>query len=96
MFRRLSPATDILNDIALVESIFRERFQIKKEDIILVSEDRSTTLGFPPYETNIIFWKDNIRYRHKIFLRIGDVKHEDIPVRWLLPSLEDNGEGDCC
>ena len=70
--------------------------QIKKKDIILVSEDRSTTLGFPPYETNIIFWKDNIRYRYKIFLRIGDVKHEDIPVRWLLPSLEDNGEGDCC
>ena len=55
MFRRLGPATDILNDIALVESIFRERFQIKKKDIILVSEDRSTTLGFPPYETNIIF-----------------------------------------
>ena len=38
MFRRLGPATDILNDLALVESIFRERFRIKKEDIILVKD----------------------------------------------------------
>ena len=96
MFRRLGPATDILNDLALVESIYRERFQIEKEDIILVSEDRCTKLGFPLYETNIIFWKDKTRYRHKIFMRISDVTHEDVPVEWLLPSLEDDGEGDCC
>ena len=96
MFRRLAPPIDILNDINHVESIFRERFKIEKNDIVLVSEDQCTKLGFPPYETNIIFWKDRTRYRHKIFMRISDVTHEDVPVKWLLPSLEDNGEGDCC
>ena len=96
MFRRLAPATDILDDIAFVESIVRERFQIEKKEIILVSEDRCSKLGFPPYETNITFWKDRARYRHKIFLRICDVTQKDVPVEWLLPSLEDTGEGDCC
>jgi len=96
MFRRLTPARNILHDISRVELIVRNRFRIEKNEIILVSEDRCTKLGFPLFETNIIFWKDKTRYRYKIFLRVCEVRQRDVPVEWLLPSLEDTGEGDCC
>ena len=44
----------------------------------------------------MIFWKDETRYRLKVFTKVADVTDRDVPVKWLLPSLEDTGEGDCC
>ncbi|MGB0577607.1 MAG: hypothetical protein ACPGPC_15880 [Alphaproteobacteria bacterium] len=96
MFRRLAPATDNLKDISRVEEILRERFQVDQNEIILVSEDPGTKPGFPPFETNMIFWKNDTRYRLKVFARVAAVTERDIPVKWLLRSLEDTGEGDCC
>jgi len=48
MFRRLAPATDNLQDIARVEAILRERFDVDQNEIILVSEDPGIKPGFPP------------------------------------------------
>ena len=96
MFRRLGPVKDILEDISRVEELVRERFRVPVTDIILVSQDPGTKPGFPPLETKVIFWKNETRYRLKIFTPVAEVRDADLPVAWLLPSLEDTGEGGCC
>ena len=96
MFRRLGPAQDTLDDISRVEDLVRARFSVTDADIVLVSQDRGFKPGFPPLETNVIFWKDDIRYRLKIFSPIAEVTETDLPVAWLLPALVDTGEGECC
>ena len=70
MFRRLTANGNNLDEIMRVETIVRSRFQIGSNNIILVSEDPVEKPGFPPFETNIIFWINDIRYRQKIFLRV--------------------------
>jgi hypothetical protein len=96
MFRRLGPGKDSLADISRVEILIRDRFRIPVSEIILVSEDPGAKPGFPPWETNVIFWKEEKRYRLKIFSPVSKVGEADLPVGWLLPSLEDNGEAGCC
>ena len=96
MFRRLGPVKDILEDISRVERLVRERFRVLATDIILVSQDPGAKPGFPLLETNVIFWKNETRYRLKIFTPVAEVGDADLPVAWLLPSLEDSGEGCCC
>lgn len=96
MFRRLGPERDTLEDISRVETLVRERFRVGDSDIILVSQDPGERPGFPPHETNVIFWKDDKRYRLKIFSPVSKVMGADLPVGWLLPALEDTGDADCC
>ena len=96
MFRRLGPGKDALDDLSRVEGLVRERFRIGESEIILVSQDPGTKPGFPPLETNVIFWKNEKRYRLKIFSPVADVSSLDLPVTWLLPALEDTGDSECC
>ncbi len=96
MFKRFGPGKDVLEDISRVEGLVRERFRVEDSEIILVSEDPGAKPGYPPLETNVIFWKDDTRYRLKIFSPVASVMGADLPIGWLLPALEDNGEGDCC
>jgi hypothetical protein len=96
MFRRLSPAKDNLPALSRVEAMVRDRFRIPERQIILVSQDVGVKPGFPPLETNVVFWKNEKRYRLKIFSPVAQVSDSDIPVAWLLPALEDLGEGECC
>lgn len=96
MFRRLGPERDTLEDISRVETLVRDRFRIAESDIILVSQDPGERPGFPAHETNVIFWKDEKRYRLKIFSPVSTVMGADLPVGWLLPALEDTGDADCC
>ena len=96
MLRRLGPARNIVEDIARVENLIRNRFAIPNSEIILVSEDLGQKPGFPRKETNAVFWKHNTRYRLKVFSPIAEVETDDLPLTWLLPSLEDNGDLDCC
>ncbi len=96
MFRRLGPAADRLPDIARVEKIIRRRFEVNENEIILVSQDVNNKPGFPIEETNIVFFKENKRFKLKIFLPVASVSEQDIPLKWLLNSLQDTGEDDCC
>ena len=96
MFRRLGPIKDTLADISRVEELVRARFKVPETDITLVSQDPGTKPGFPPLETNVIFFKDETRYRLKIFAPVAEVTGSDLPIAWLLPSLEYTGEGGCC
>lgn len=96
MFRRFRPSNNVLEDIFRVENLVRERFRVEDTEIILVSEDPGAKPGFPPLETNVIFWKFKKRYRLKVFSPVSNVTGTDIPIIWLLPSLEDNGDEGCC
>lgn len=96
MFRRLGPIKDTLADISRVEVLVRQRFKVPETDIVLVSQDPGTKPGFPPLETNVIFFRDETRYRLKVFAPVAEVSGTDLPIGWLLPSLEDTGEGECC
>ena len=35
-------------------------------------------------------------FKIKIFLPVASVSEKDIPLKWLLTSLQDTGEEDCC
>ncbi len=96
MFRRLAARHDTLADLHRVEALVRDRFAVADDELILVSQDPGLRPGFPPEETNVVFWKDAKRYRLKVFSPVAAVKPADLPVRWLLPALEDTGEGECC
>lgn len=96
MFRRFGPADNTLEDISRVESLVRGQYQIDESDLILVSQDPGIKPGFPPIETNVIFFKNETRYRLKIFSPVAQVTRTDLPIGWLLPSLEDTGDGECC
>ena len=96
MFRRLGSEKDTLGDISRVETLVRDRFAIPESQIILVSQDPGLKPGFPPHETNVIFWKNETRYRLKIFSPVASVSDADLPVTWLLPSREDTGDTECC
>jgi len=96
MFTRFGPGNDTLEDISRVEALVRERFRIDETEIILVSQDPGAKPGFPPLETNVIFWKGDKRYRLKIFSPVSTVMGADLPIDWLLPSLEDTGDAGCC
>ena len=96
MFRRLGPEKDTLADITRVEILVRERFGSPETEIILVSQDSGTKPGFPPLETNVLFWKNEKRYRLKVFAPVSHVREADLPIGWLLPALEDTGEVGCC
>ena len=96
MFRRFAPGEHVLEHITRVEVLVRERFQVGDAELILVSEDPGLKPGYPPLETNVIFWKGDKRYRLKIFRPISDVMEKDLPISWLLPSMEDTGEEGCC
>ena len=74
----------------------RDRFRIAESELILVSQDAGRAPGFPPLETNVVFWHNGKRYRLKLFAPVADVRDADLPIGWLLPSLEDNGEAGCC
>ncbi len=96
MFRRLGSAAGALDDLTRVEALVRERFRVGGPDLILVSQDAATQPGFPPEETNVVFWKDDKRYRLKVFAPVAEVGDADLPVGWLLPALEDTGDAECC
>tara|TARA_R110000787_G_scaffold115143_2_gene225061 strand:- start:1812 stop:2102 length:291 start_codon:yes stop_codon:yes gene_type:complete len=96
MFRRPGAPAAALADLARLEGLVRGRFRVPETEIVLVSEDAGARPGFPARETNVIFWKDAKRYRLKIFSPVSDVTDADLPVGWLLPSLIDNGDADCC
>lgn len=82
-----------------VESWTRQRFDLEDEAVVMVADVRCQVPGCPPIETIVAFWASGgPRYRFKVFKPVADVDEDDIPVKWLLPALEDVGDlgCDCC
>lgn len=96
MFQNLRAPRENLVHLARIEREVRTRFALEEPDIVLVSEDRGTLPGFPALSTTVRFWKGPQRYRLRVFRAARDVVPSDIPVAWLLRSLRDEGEPDCC
>jgi hypothetical protein len=76
----------------------RARFALSEEASIVVTELACGLPGCPPLETVIAFWIDERRHHFKVFKPIAQVVEEDLPPRWLLPSLAvpDGFDCDCC
>jgi nitrate reductase delta subunit len=63
----------------------------------MVLEGEGRLPGYPPRETTVLFWTDpGTRHRLRLFKAAEAVTEEDLPVRWLLPTLVDDGDGECC
>ncbi|HWL59010.1 MAG TPA: hypothetical protein VNQ78_20355 [Paracoccus sp. (in: a-proteobacteria)] len=81
---------------AQVEAMVRERFALAETVVMVVAELSCQTPGCPPVETAIAFWDEAGQpYRIRIFKPVAEVTEDDLPPRWLLPGLIDEGEG-CC
>jgi len=97
MFRRAGVERSRLGDLERVEARTRERFGLRPDDVVMVSEAPGREPGYPPVETTVLFWTGGgTRYRFRVFKPVADVADSDIPIAWLLPSLLDDGEAGCC
>jgi hypothetical protein len=76
----------------------RARFALSKASSIVVAEMACVLPGCPPLETTIAFWIDDRRHHLKLFKPVAQVREEDLPPAWLLPSLAvpDGVDCDCC
>ena len=97
MFQRLGGKPENLEYLQRIEVWVRQRFALRADQIVLVSEEESVLPGFSGPDTTIRFWVDaDSRYRIRIFKRSQDVIETDLPPAWLLPGLRDDGDPDCC
>ncbi len=97
MFQRFGGKPDNLVHLDRVEAMVRALFALPADQIVLVSEEASGVPGFPARDTTVRFWTDrDTRYRLRIFKPAAEISETDLPVIWLLPSLIDDGDPDCC
>ncbi|MHA6344381.1 hypothetical protein [Roseivivax sp. CAU 1761] len=96
MFGRLSGDPGNLAHLRRIEAALRVRYGLPAESLVLVREEPGRLPGFPPRQTVIRFWIGPERYRLTLFTPAAQVAETDLPVAWLLPSLRDDGEADCC
>ncbi|POF34513.1 hypothetical protein [Roseibium marinum] len=97
MFQRLGGRTRNVAHLERIETAVRKHFSLAENDLVLVSEENLRVPGFPACCTLVRFWKGpERRYRIRIFEPVSRVSETDLPVTWLLPSLTDDGEPDCC
>lgn len=99
MFRSFQKSAGERQAIARVRDWTKSRFDLSEQATVMVAEVNCQVPGCPPVETVIAFWNDvESRYRIKLFKPVAEVVEEDLPVRWLLPTLldEDDLGCDCC
>lgn len=96
MFSRFAPQRDSAPQIRRIEALIRRRFDLPESELVIVTAERATAPGLPAEATVIIFWLKGARYRLKLFKSLDAIAEADLPVRWLLPFYEDNGDLDCC
>lgn len=83
---------DHLTAIERVGGWVRARFGLGEEAVVMVSEVSCQLPGCPPVETVVAFWTDEeTRYRTKIFKPVALVTEDDLPPKWYLPALYDDG-----
>ncbi len=97
MFQRFGGRPGNLAHLDRVEALVRARFALAPDLLVLVAEERTRLPGFPPAETVVRFWTGpDTRYRLRFFKPAAGVAPADLPPAWLLPSLIDDGDPDCC
>lgn len=84
--------SDQLAAVERVEEWVRARFALADDAIVMVTEVSCKLPGCPPVETVVAFWTDeSTRYRTKIFKPLGEVEEKDLPPKWYLPAMYDDG-----
>ncbi len=69
-----------------------DRFQLANDAVVMVSEVSCQVPGCPPIETAIVIWTDDDTcYRTKIFKPVAEVVEDDLPPKWYLPAMYDDG-----
>ena len=81
-----------------IESWTRERFTLAAADIVLVSEDRTDTPGFPPLETRVHFrMGDGPVHHFRVFKPLTEVAEADVPPAWMREALaRESPDCNCC
>ena len=77
----------------------RSRFKLAEEEVILVRETASSIPGYPPRETEVVFWTtDGRRHPFRLFKRVEDIVESDLPPVWLKEALSacDGFGCECC
>lgn len=73
-----------------------KRLDLPDDTNISVYENACSLPGFPPIETVIVIHHNvETKYRFKIFKLLSDVGINDLPEKWLLPSLLDDRHTGC-
>jgi hypothetical protein len=71
-----------------VKAWTRERFRLRDDATIMVSEVTCALPGCPPLETAIAFWTENDQRHHfKVFKPVADVVSDDLPPSWMKDAL---------
>jgi hypothetical protein len=74
----------------------RERFALRDDETIVVTEAKATLPGCPPLETLVAFWTaDGTRHHFKVFKAVEAVALADVPPAWLRASLAYSGGIEC-
>ena len=83
---------------ARVKAWTRERFKLRQDTAISVSELVCGLPGCAPLETVVLFWIEEQAYRVKVFKPLEEVAAEDLPPAWFRDALAvgDGPDGACC
>lgn len=82
-----------------VKAMTRERLDLDDDIPVLVAQVACASPGCPPLETIVTFWTgENLRHQFKVFKPVSQVTDDDLPYRWMKPTLVAlEGYGcDCC
>lgn len=82
-----------------VKAITRTRLELDDDTAVLVAQVACASPGCPPLETIVTFWTaEGLRHQFKVFKPVALVTAEDLPFRWMRPTLAAlEGYGcDCC
>ena len=81
-----------------LEAWTRERFGLGTDDVVLVSEERTATPGFPPLETRVHFRAaDGLRCHYRVFKPLTEVAPSDVPPAWMRAALaQEAPDCNCC
>ncbi len=77
----------------------RERFALREDETIFVSEVACGLPGCPPLETVVAFWTaDGTRHHFKVFRPAAEVTEGDLPFSWMKDALAvpEDWECGCC
>ena len=83
--------------LARVKRWTRERFELRDEAPVFVSEVACKVPGCPPLETVVAFWTEgDRRHQFKVFKRAEEVVEDDLPPTWMKDALAAVEGLDCC
>ena len=102
MFGSFTPNAAQDASLARVQGWVRERFSLRPEQAVLVTELVCPLPGCPPLETVIAFWTGvadpPLRHHYKVFKPVQQVQPDDLPPYWMKDALAvpPDWAGDCC